>query len=770
MTSHSPEQAALRYARAGLAVFPLHAALQGRCTCGRPDCGSPGKHPRTSRGLNDATKDEEQVARWWATWPDANVGIATGAVSGVVVLDVDPKNGGDDGLVGLREEYGNLPATRTVVTGGGGAHFYFRHPGEEIRNSAGRLGPGLDVRGDGGYVVAPPSVHVSGSSYEWADSTPVAAPPDWLVAEMRGTRKRVSAKGVNGTPVPAPAPDGGTAYGKKALERETATVSSAAEGTRNDRLNTAAFSLGQLVAGGELERHVVEAALTAAARTAGLPDEEAARTIESGITAGMREPRSAKAPSGHGGEPATRGILCTDLGNARRLVARHGRDLRYCASMGWFVWDGRRWARDETGAAMRRAKDTVEAIWDDVSSAQSQEERDRLVSWALRSQAAARLTSLLAVASTEAALAVVATDFDADPWMLNVRTGTIDLRTGELRPHRRENLITKLAPVEYDPAAECPRFDRFLGQIFQENADLIDFVQRACGYALTADVSHQVLFFLHGEGANGKSTLVDVLLHVLGEYASPAAPDLLLSRRGERHPTEIADLFGKRMVSCVEAGQGRGFNEAVVKWITGGDRLKARLMRMDFFEFAPTHKVFLCANHKPRVAETAHAFWRRIRLIPFDVVFKDRPPGATGEPGPGEKDPRLPEKLRAEAPGILRWMVEGCIRMQQVGLEPPEDVRRATDAYRQGEDIVGTFLEERCVVEADARCGKTELYKAYTAWAADAGERAIRMRDFRAYLLEHGFEEGRAKSRRFWSGIALLDDGFEWSGVTGDGR
>ncbi len=766
MTADPLAMAALAYARDGMAVLPLHSIENGACTCRKPGCSSPAKHPRTQHGLSEASKDEDTIRRWWERWPSANVGIATGALSGIVVLDVDPKNGGDDGLVGLREEYGDLPATRTVATGGDGSHFYFRHPGVEVRNSAQRVGLGLDVRGDGGYVVAPPSLHASARNYEWLNDLEPAQLPDWLLTEMQGKRARTKERN------PPVAGVGESPYGRAALDRESADVSSAPEGTRNDRLNAAAFSLGQLVGGGELEQGASEAALLDAALASGLPESEARRTLRSGIESGMQEPRTAPSPenyftpsaNGPGAdddgpaEPRPRGILCTDLGNARRLVVRHGKDLRYCASLGWFVWDGRRWKKDETGAAMRRAKETVESVWDEVKRAGTTEERDRLVKWAIRSQAAQRLTALLSVAATEAPIAVTTADFDSDAWALNVRTGTIDLRTGELRPHRREDLITKIAPVEYDPAASCPVFERFIGQVFQEKPDLIGFVQKACGYALTGDVSHQVLFFLYGEGANGKSTLMDVLLHVLGEYASPAAPDLLLARRGERHPTEIADLFGKRLVSCVEAGEKRGFNEAIVKWITGGDRLKARLMRMDFFEFPPTHKVFLSANHRPRVTETAHAFWRRIRMIPFNVVFRDRPPGATGDPAPGEKDARLPEKLRAEAAGVLRWAVEGCLRMQSEGIDPPQEVRQATDDYRQGEDLIGTFLGECCVRRDGARCGKTELYKAYVAWTEEGGEKHVANRGFRAYLLRHGVVEKRVGKKRFWSGIGLLSD------------
>ena len=753
--------AAVAYAQLGWAIVPLHAALKGGgCDCLCAPCPSTGKHPVTRHGLKDATKDESALRATWTNRPGANVGVATGAVSSIFVLDVDPQHGGDESFAKLVAEHGPLPATRTVKTGGGGRHYYFKHPGGKVRNSVKKLGAGLDVRGDGGYVVAPPSTHKSGGLYEWLDEREPADAPAWLLAlVVAPPEAAVAVTSKERTDFGA---EGGTRYGLQALAEEALAVESTPEGERNERLNRAAYAVGQLVAGGELDRKSAARRIVEAGIAAGLSQEEALRTTKSGFFKGLRRPRSApvrkRVPKKEKPVPQPRPVENTDLGNARRLAGLHGHELRHCAALGWFTWDGRRWKKDDTGAAMRFAKDTAEAIWDEVKCA-SKDDQEEMAGWALASQSAARLKAMLRLAATEERIAVAAEVFDADPWVLNVLNGTVDLRSGVLARHDPARHITKLAPVAYDAKAECPRFLRFLSDVFQGSAELIRFVQKALGYALTGDVSYQVLFFLHGEGSNGKSTLITVVLHVLGDYASPAAPDILLSRHGERHPTEIADLFGKRLVTCVEVGKGRSFNEALLKWLTGGDRLKARMMRMDFFDFAPTHKIFICANNKPRVRETDHAFWRRMRLVPFNVKFVDRPAGATGEPGPGEKDPFLVEKLKEEAPGILRWMVEGCMALRAEGLSPPKDVEAATEAYRKGEDVLGLFVEECCVLRPDARVLKGALHETYLAWTKSAGERLVPTGEFRKYLLEHGITDGRMhEGAKCWKGIGLTTD------------
>jgi P4 family phage/plasmid primase-like protien len=339
----------------------------------------------------------------------------------------------------------------------------------------------------------------------------------------------------------------------------------------------------------------------------------------------------------------------TDLGNAERLVARHGADLRYCHPWGkWLAWDGIRWVVDASGEVERRVIETVRGIYAEAEDATDSTKRRNIAQHAMRSESHLRIEAMMALARSMPGIPVAPDDLDNDTWLLNAQNGAVSLKSAELRPHRREDLITKLAPVEYNGAADAPTWKAALERWLPFEA-LRRFVQRLFGYALTGDVSEQVLPFLHGPGANGKTTMTNTALEMMGDYGQQAAPDLLLAKRGS-HPTELADLFGARLVASVEVEDGRRLAESLVKQLTGGDRIKARRMREDFWEFAPTHKVFLAANHKPVVRGTDHAIWRRIKLVPFDVVIPK-----------GEQDSRLPKKLRAELPGILAWAVHGCL-------------------------------------------------------------------------------------------------------------
>jgi len=360
------------------------------------------------------------------------------------------------------------------------------------------------------------------------------------------------------------------------------------------------------------------------------------------------------------------------------------------------------------------------------------------------------LADALRLACSEPGIPILPRQLDADPWLLNAENGTIDLKAGELREHRREDLITKLAPVDYDPDANAPIFEAMLVRILPTEA-LRRFVQRAIGYAASGTVSEEFLVILYGVGANGKSTLVNVVMDALGDYAMQAAPDLLLAKHGA-HPTELADLFGARFVASVETDEGRRFAEGLVKQLTGRDPIKARRMREDFWQFDPTHTIFLATNHKPEVRGTDHAIWRRLKLVPFGVAIPE-----------AEQDKKLPEKLRAELPGILAWIVGGCVSYQRDGLCEPGEVRTATEGYRSEMDVLAAFIEDRCVVHPKAEVPATPLYQAYNDWCAENGESSGSQRRFGGRLRERGFKSftytaGPNRDRKGWRGIGLRDD------------
>lgn len=453
---------------------------------------------------------------------------------------------------------------------------------------------------------------------------------------------------------------------------------------------------------------------------------------------------------GHDAEPEGVRPL-TDLGNAERLCAEHGADLRFTAGLGWLAFDGKVWARDETGERMRRAKATVRRLYAEAARIESESVRKAVSEWARKSESAEKLSAMLRLAETEPGIAVAMSDLDRAPWLLNVQNGTVDLRTGTLRPHDRADLITRIAGTHFDPAATCPTFDTFLDCIFAGNAELIAFLQRWFGYCLTGDVREQKLLFCFGTGANGKSTLIELIIALLGAvcgYARPAAPGLLLAKKHEQHPTELADLRGARLVTAVEIGDGKRFDEERVKALTGGDTIKARVMRGDFFSFTPSHKLVVAANHRPEVRGTDHAIWRRILLVPFDVTFSD-----------AQKDTELPARLRRELPGILRWAVEGCLAWQRDGLREPRAVTDATSAYRDEQDTLGRFLDERCAKGEHASAASSALYAVYCEWSKATGEQAVTQTRFGRSLAERGYRAEHTRTGNLWRGLGVSDSG-----------
>lgn len=482
-----------------------------------------------------------------------------------------------------------------------------------------------------------------------------------------------------------------------------------------------------------------------------------------------RVPHPAAQSTGDGHEPAATHsdrevVHLTDLGNARRLVHRHGENLRYCWPWKkWLVWDSKRWRLDDAGTAPALAKETMTALFaeagDAVANIQKRleagdgsedspkvrlAEATAILKHALKSESAPAISALLALARSETRIAVRPAELDTDHWLLNCTNGTLDLRTAELKPHRREDNITKLCPVAYSPRAEAPLFHQFLRDIFDENVQIIAYLHKLLGYCLTGDVSEQILPLFWGTGANGKSTLLNVILAMLGaDYGIKGAPDLLMAKRGESHPTERADLFGRRFVVCIETEENRRLAESLAKDLTGGDRQRARRMREDFWEYEPTHKIVICTNHKPIISGTDTAIWRRLRLVPFVVTIPDN-----------RRDTKLLDKLKGELPGVLAWCVRGCREWQRDGLGLPEEVKVATAAYRTDQDILGVFVEERCFVNREARTKAADLYAAYCAWCKMGGETQTTQRAFGTAMTERGFDRYQNNGTHY-RGIAV---------------
>jgi putative DNA primase/helicase len=473
-------------------------------------------------------------------------------------------------------------------------------------------------------------------------------------------------------------------------------------------------------------------------------------------TPSRRQRHAAKPPLRVVDRPTKEPERLTDVGNARRLVDLHGEDFRFVSTWGkWLTWDGKRWTLDEGEVRMQAfAKKTARSLYDEAYRESDPERRTALARHAARSETRARIDAMIALAKSEPGIAIEHKSLDVDPWKLNVENGTIDLTIGDLRPHDRRDLITKLAPVVYDPErVECPTFDAFLARCMGGNRGVIDYLFRIVGYALTGSTREHALFFFYGDGRNGKSTFLNVLHEILGDYATRAPRGLLfVSKGGERHPTELAGLHGARLVSCSEIKEGDAFDEALVKDLTGGDRISARRMREDFWSFDPTHKLFVAGNHKPRIDGRDEGVWSRIRLVPWTVTIPK-----------AERDKDLAAKLAREKHSILARLVEGCVVYRREGLGDPSAVIDATDAYRAESDPFAEFFASRCSFSPDAKCVRRHLRRAYEQWCEDTDSQPLGAKRFAAALRARGVEPGGTMRthqgpREAWRGLTLRSE------------
>jgi putative DNA primase/helicase len=450
------------------------------------------------------------------------------------------------------------------------------------------------------------------------------------------------------------------------------------------------------------------------------------------------------------------GFSYDDLGNARRLVAEHGQDLRYChLSKKWYHWTGNYWEVDYCGEVERRAKQTIASIYREAAEAGDHKESARIAKFAMQSSQVNRIMAMVRLAQSEPGIQVKPKDMNANAWLVNVQNGTIDLKTGELRPPRREDLITSMAPVDYNPDAPCDLWEEFLYQImdYEQRPDtavrMTAFLQQALGYSLTGDCREECLFILWGGGANGKSTLVNTISEILGDYSRNTPVESLLSRpKGGEIPTDIARLDGPRFVTTSEVDRGRRLAESLVKALTGRDTITARYLYGEFFDFIPQFKLWLSTNNKPIIKGADDAIWRRIMFVRFPVHIPKE-----------QRDGELKSKLLSEGSGILSWLVRGCLDWQRHGFEVPPEVTADIAEYRSEMDVLADWIEDRCLVQPTHTATASELYESYTEWAEETGlkdKEVLKQRTFGSCLAERGFIRDKgAKGQRLWRGVGL---------------
>jgi putative DNA primase/helicase len=449
----------------------------------------------------------------------------------------------------------------------------------------------------------------------------------------------------------------------------------------------------------------------------------------------------------------------TDAGNAEFFAHLYGDRLRYDHARGQFLlWCTHWWKPDSDGEVGRLALGAVRARRQAAASINDPETSKRAYHWAISSESRSRFDALTSIARALRPVADAGECWDLNPWLLGVGNGVVDLTTGRLRSGQQSDCITKHTCVDYNVGATCPTWLEFLDRIMAGNETLIRFLQRAVGYSLTGIVTERVLFILHGQGANGKSTFLEAIRDLLGGYALRTPTETLMMKQQAGIPNDIARLRGARFVFASETEGGRRLAESLIKDMTGNDVLSARFMRAEFFDFKPEFKIWMGTNHKPEIRGTDNAIWDRLKLVPFAVCIPEQ-----------ERDKHLIEKLRGELPGILQWAIAGCLDWQENGLGVPDEVRRATAGYREEQDTLASFIGEHCVIKQGCKVGSTVLYKAYVVWCEEGKEKPEKQTAMGLRLRERGFTSERTGPGGIaeWYGIGLVDHSLPLEGLRG---
>jgi putative DNA primase/helicase len=461
--------------------------------------------------------------------------------------------------------------------------------------------------------------------------------------------------------------------------------------------------------------------------------EEGADALRERLDQPTQRPRSKKQQH-NGADPRPPNF--SDEALALQFAERHASTLRYVAAWSrWLVFDGARWATDDTLLTFDHSR----KICREAAAGCNKPKVAAMLASAKTVAAVERL------ARADRRLAATTGQWDADPWLLNTPGGVVDLCTGKVRPHCADDYFTKITAVAPDPACPISLWTAVIDRATGGDATLASYLQRLFGYALTGSTREHSLHFAFGTGANSKGTIIGTVATVLGDYHTTAPIETFTASAVDRHPTDLADLRGARMVSAVETEEGRRWAEARIKALTGGDRIKARHMRQDFFEYTPQFTVIIQGNHKPGLRSVDEAVRRRFHLIPFVVTIP-----------PEQRDPQLSEKLKAEWPAILHWCLAGCLAWQRQGLDPPECVKAATSAYLEGQDAMSAWIEECCTRDYKSFETTNALFANWTEWANNAGEYVGSRRSFAERLENRGIHRHRTEDARGFAGLSLI--------------
>lgn len=449
----------------------------------------------------------------------------------------------------------------------------------------------------------------------------------------------------------------------------------------------------------------------------------------------------------------------SDVGNAERFVHIYGDNIRYNSTrFKWLVWNGKYWEIDNTGKVERLSKAVIRKLQlegkaiDEDKDEKSEKLKKQIASFVLKSENDSRIKAMINQARSQTGVSVQETQLDKDIYLLNLKNGTLNLKSGQFDKHNRKNYITKMINVDYKKDNDCPNWKAFLSKIFLGDTELIDYIQKTIGYSLTGSVTEQCFYMLYGNGANGKSTFLNTIQKIAGDYAdSLKGSSLMVKRNDDGARGDLAKLKGKRFVIASELNEGQTFDESLIKALTGGDIVPVRFLYGEEFPLVPQFKLWIGTNEKPKVKGTNLGIWRRVRLIPFLYTFKDE-----------EKDENFFEKfIEPELPGILNWAIEGCLKWQSEGIETPNKVKAAVDDYKTEMDFIQRFLNDCCVIAENCTAKVPELYEIYTKWCRENNEFELSNMKFTKKLKEKGFIQDRNTYCRFWKGLGIATDSLE---------
>lgn len=707
------------YVARGWPIFPCHSINRGRCTCKKGlDCDNPGKHPLTENGFYNASSDINMINMWLAKWPWANWALRTGPETGISVIDIDPRHSGYDSFSQLQQSRGPMPDTLRSATGGGGRHLFYASNGIKIPSLRGWL-PGVDIRSDGGYVILPEGRHKSGTHYRWLnwEWQPTTLPPD--IASMIVNR---------------PGPANGSGISSSDLPDTTTILNGVPEGERDDTLFREACRLRRQL--GDDSRRAVEVLILEAARNCQppFPPEEALRKVEQA----WRQDHSDLMVDWQMGIDKPQEIHpLTDLGNAYRYRDAFGEDLCYVHGWGWLVWTDIGWQNDTQGIAPGLTHQLSNLIWAEARELEKQGTDLKTLTlhtnWARRSQSAATMSNALATAKDVQSMRRTVDQFDANDHEICCRNGIVDLRTGEIRPIGKHDLVTKNTMVDYDPSFRLSEWERFLWESCNGDVDLINYLRCCAGYTLTGSNQEEKLLLISGPPASGKSTFLDGLGAAFGTYAATTSPDTFMwSRNGQQPIVELARMAGVRMISMSEIKEGAGFNENLIKAVTGGERITAKRLYEMPFTYLPRFKLWIGTNHDPAAHDDA--LWRRIAKVPFPNALP-----------PERRDPNLKILLRDPEKGgraVLAWAVAGAIEWYQYGLRQPAAVTMATWGYHQDQDQFQQFINE-CIRQTNGSNTPLQAaFSAYRIWCEQVGIPAKNRPAFSRMMRNRGFQMG----------------------------